>query len=242
MDNKCVQALKTLDLKLTDMQKEKDKLQKERDEWQQKATDFEKERDKLHQKAIFLGTERDIFKRKFNNVMTVVKDVLWNWPVEQDQKKTKFDESSDAECDKIIGQIVQLRTALRSKTEYDGIGPWNPEALKRLNESATKWKIRLAQHIHGPDETHEDGWIHAAKYMAKEIHNLEPCVEEVALEIVKPLVDEYAEKVLKRRMRLHLTTRKCCGWRVIVIGSSVTNGSEVHLVPERNWAGNHVWP
>ena len=182
-------------------------MQKERDEWQQKATDFEKERDKLHLKATVLEFERDRFKMKFNNMMNVVKDVVQNWPVEQDKKRRKGDD--DEECDKTIEQIVQLRTALKAKTECDGIGPWNTKALKRLNESATKWKIRVAEHVHGPDETHEDGWVHVAKYMAKEIHNLEPCVEEVALEIVKPLVDEYAEKVLKRRLRLHLTTRKC---------------------------------
>ena len=78
--------------------------------------------------------------------------------------------------------------------------------------------------------------------MAKEIHNLEPCVEEVALKTVKPLVDEYAEKVLERRLRLHLTTRQICGWRKVVLGWSDTNGTEVHLVPERLWATSDVWP
>ena len=234
-------GLKDLMPKMREMQKEKDQLQKERDELQ-------KERDELHQKATVLEKERDNFKWMYNHVMNIVKDVLENWPVEQDQKRRKCDDNSDGEeCDKIIEQIVQLRTALRAKTEYDGIGCGNTNGLKRLNEGATKWKIRIAEHIHGPNETWdmEDGWatwVRVGKYMAKEMHNLEPCVEEVALEIVKPLVDEYAEKVLKRRMRLHLTTRQIDGWRVIVLGWSDTFGTEVHLVPERQWAYSRVWP
>ena len=222
-------ALKHLGTKMIEIKKERDV--------QQKATVLEMERDKSQRKAT-------AFKGDFEYVMASIKDVLMNWPVERVQKKRKCDGNSDEESDDNFKEILRIRTAFEAKREFDAYRPSDNRIIKKMGEGATKWKVRFVGHICGPDETSEVGraWVHVIQKMSKEIQSFAPCVEEVALDIVKPLVDEYAEKVLKSRNRLHLTTRIHFGWRLVVIGLSETNGAEVHLVPERNWAGNNVWP
>ena len=228
-------------------------IKKERDEWQQKATDLEKERDELQQKVTALDENVTshrkqcmLFKGMFNGVMAIVKEVLMNWPVEKEpiQKKRKCDGNSDEESDEQFKEILRIRAAFEANMEFDAYRPANNQVIKKLGEGATKWKVRFVGHICGPDETSEVGraCFHVIQKMSKEIQSFAPCVEEVALDIVKPRVDEYAEKVLKSRNRLHLTSRIHFGWRLIVVGLSETNGMEVHLVPERNWVGTHVWP
>ena len=112
-----------------------------------------------------------------------------------------------------------------------------------MGEDDTKWKIRFIKQICGPDETIVNGraGFHMMHKLSKEIQSLAPCAEEVALDIVKPLVNTYAEKVLRSRNRFHFTTKFQYGWRLIVIGMSETNGMEAHLVPERNWTVTRLW-
>ena len=171
-----------------------------------------------------------------------------NWPVAKEpvQKKRRWgnsDEGSDEGSDENFKEMLQIRARFNAIRIFDAYKPANTQAIKKIGESETYWKVRLVDHICGPAESRNTSRcdFNMIKQMSKEIETFPPRTEEVALNIVKPLVDEYAEKVLGSHLRLHLTTRIYFGWRLVVIGLSDTNGMEVILVPERNWAGTRVW-
>ena len=217
-------GLKHLLPKMRDMQKEKDKLQND-------MKTIEQERNDLVAYSDGLNKEKNIVVEYSNGL-----------------EKERDDLVQHSECLQKKNIKLRLKNQHLKRQMKKLVDRKGKKKTKRLNESATKWKIRIHKFINPPDQTFDqmdvDGsaaWEKVGRYMAKEIHNLGPCVEEVALEMVKPLVDEYAEKC-KKRMRLHLTTRKYCGWRVVVLGYSDTFGTELHLVPERDWARSRVWP
>ena len=99
-------------------------MEKERNEWQQKAIVLQKERDQLQREA----TE---YKGMFKHVMSFVQEVVMDWPVEKVQKKRKRDWNSDEESDEEFQDLLRIRTAFEAKRDFLHIDPQTLRSSRR---------------------------------------------------------------------------------------------------------------